>query len=71
MALGTIRTQLSHHSKPWVTHILEKQDTDLKPQLIMMLDDVKKAINNPLKEIQDNPDKQIVTFKEETQKSTK
>jgi hypothetical protein len=27
----------------------EKQDSDLKPHLIMMVDDFKKNINNPLK----------------------
>jgi chromosome segregation ATPase len=38
---------------------------------MMMIEDFKKDINNPLKEIQKNTDKQLESLKEETQKSLK
>jgi chromosome segregation ATPase len=50
---------------------LEKQDSDLKSLLMMMIEDIKKDISNPLKEIQENTGKQLEVFKEETQKSLK
>ena len=37
----------------------------------MMIEDFKKSINNSLKEIQENTDKQVETLKEEAQKSLK
>jgi hypothetical protein len=46
----------------------EKQDSDLKSLLMMMMEDFKKDINNSLKEIQ-NTGKQLEALKEETQKS--
>jgi hypothetical protein len=49
----------------------ENQDSDLKSLLMMMIEDIKKDINNSLKEIQENTDKQLETLKEETQKSLK
>jgi hypothetical protein len=36
----------------------EKQDSDLKSHLMMMIEDVRKIINNSLKEIQENTGKQ-------------
>jgi len=36
-----------------------------------MIEDIKKDINNSLKEIQDSIDKQVEAFKKETQKSLK
>jgi hypothetical protein len=38
---------------------------------MMMIEDFKKSINNSLKEIQENTDKQVETLKEEAQKSLK
>ena len=38
---------------------LEKQDSDLKSLLIMMIEDFKKDINNSLKEIQENTGKEV------------
>jgi vacuolar-type H+-ATPase subunit E/Vma4 len=38
---------------------------------MMMIEDIMKDINNPLKEIQENTGKQLEAFKEETQKSLK
>jgi hypothetical protein len=59
----------------------EKQDSDLKTYVMMVVEDFKKGINNSLKEIQENTAKQIEVLKEqqantakqveETQKSLK
>ena len=49
----------------------EKQDSDLKSHLMMMIEDFKKDINNSLKEIQENTGKQVEALKEKTQKSLK
>jgi hypothetical protein len=43
----------------------EKQDSDLKSYLMMLLEDFKKDINNSLKEIQGNMAKQVEGLKEE------
>jgi hypothetical protein len=48
----------------------EKQDSDLKSHIIMMIEDFKKDINNSFKEIP-NTGKQLKALKEETQKSLK
>jgi hypothetical protein len=40
----------------------------LKSLLMMMMEDYKKDINNPLKEIQENTGKHVEALKEETQK---
>jgi hypothetical protein len=43
-------------ASPGYTNTHEKQDSDLKSYLIMLLEDFKKVINNSLKEIQEmNP----------------
>jgi predicted nucleic acid-binding Zn-ribbon protein len=52
-------------------NIPEKQDSDLKSHLMMIIEDFKKDINNSLKEIQVNTGKQVEALKEETQKSLK
>ena len=44
----------------------EKQDSDLKSHLMMMIEDFKKDINNSFKEIQENTGKQVEALKEET-----
>jgi hypothetical protein len=49
----------------------EKQDFNLKSHLMMMIEDLKKDINNSLKEKQDNTGKQVEALKEETQNSLK
>jgi hypothetical protein len=49
----------------------EKQDSNLKSHLMMMLGQFKKNINNLIKEIQENTGKQLEALKEETQKSLK
>jgi hypothetical protein len=53
------------------TITLEKQDSDLKSLLLMMIKDFKKGINDSLKEIQENTGKQVTALKEETQKFLK
>ena len=47
----------------------EKQDSDLKSHLMMMMEDFKKDINNSPEEIQENTGKQVEVLKEKTQKS--
>jgi hypothetical protein len=42
---------------PGYPNTLEKQDSDLKSYLIMLVEDFKKGINNSIKEIQENTDK--------------
>ena len=54
-------------ASPGYTIKPEKQGMNLKPLLMMMMEDYKKDINNPLKEIQ-NTGEQIEVLKEETQK---
>jgi hypothetical protein len=58
-------------ANPGYTITLEKQDSDLKSLLMVMVEDFKKVINNSLKEIQENTGKQVDAFKEETQKPLK
>ena len=48
-------------ASPGYTITLEEQDMDLKSLLMMMMEDFKK-------EIQENTDKELEAFKEETQK---
>ena len=55
-------------ASPGYTITLEKQDSDLKSLLMMIIEDIKKNINNSLKEIQKNTGKQMEALKEETQK---
>ena len=41
-------------ASPGYPNTLEKQESDLKSYLMMMVEDFKKDINNSLKEIQEN-----------------
>jgi hypothetical protein len=61
----------SKHSYPTIANpgypkILEKHDSDLKSHLMMMIEDFKKYINKPIKELQENTGKQVADLKEET-----
>jgi gas vesicle protein len=58
-------------ASPRYLKTLEKQDSDLKSHLMVMIQDFKKVINNYLKDIQENIGKQVKVLKEETQKSLK
>ena len=44
----------------------EKQDSDLKSHLMMIIEDFKKDINNAFKEIQENTRKQVEAHEQET-----
>jgi hypothetical protein len=67
--LGIIRNPTI--ASPGYTITPEKQDSDVKSLLMMMIEDIKKDINNSLKEIQENTGKQVEALKKETQKSLK
>jgi hypothetical protein len=56
---------------PGYANTPDKQDTDLKSHLMTMVEDFKKGKNSPLKEIEENTDKQVEALKEENQKSFK
>jgi hypothetical protein len=49
---------------PGYSNIPEKQDSDLKSYLMMVVEDFKKGINNSHKEIQENTAKQVEALKE-------
>jgi hypothetical protein len=49
----------------------EKQDSDLKSYFMMLVEDLKKDINNSLTEIEVSTAKHVEILKEETQKSLK
>jgi hypothetical protein len=55
-------TSLEYPSTP------EKQDAYLKSYFMMVGEDLKKGINNSLKEIQENSSKEVEALKEEAQK---
>jgi SMC interacting uncharacterized protein involved in chromosome segregation len=58
-------------ASPGYPNTPEKQDSDLKSHLMMMIENFKKDINNSLKGTQENTAKQVDDLKEETQKSLK
>jgi DNA anti-recombination protein RmuC len=58
-------------TSPGYSKTPEKQDADLKPYLMMVVENFRKDINNSLKEIQEKTIKQVEALKEETQKSLK
>ena len=58
-------------ASPGYPNTPEKQDLDLKSYLMMLVEDFKKDINNSLKEIQENTDKQVEALKKEMQKTLK
>jgi hypothetical protein len=60
-----------NRASPVYPNTSEKQNSDSKSHLMMMIEDFKKDINNSLKQIQENTGKQLETLKEETQKSLK
>jgi gas vesicle protein len=54
-------------ASPGYSNTQEKQDSDLKSHLMMMIKDFKEDINNSLKELQENTGTQIEDLKEKTQ----
>jgi chromosome segregation ATPase len=49
----------------------KKLEPDLKPYLMMMVEDIKKDFNNSLKEIQENTAKELQVLKEKQENTTK
>jgi hypothetical protein len=64
--LASSETTSPNTASPGYSNTPEKQNSDLKSHLMMMIEDFKKDINKSLKEIQENTDKQIEALKEET-----
>jgi chromosome segregation ATPase len=58
-------------ASPGYPNTSEKQDSDLKSYLMMLVEDFKKGFNNSLKEIQENTAKEIAVLKELQEKTTK
>ena len=58
-------------ASPGYPNTPEKQDSDSKSYLMMLIEDFKKDINNSLKEIQENTGKQLEALKEESQNPLK
>ena len=56
-------------ASPGYPNTPQKQDSDLKSYLMMLVEEFKKGINNSLKGIQKNTAKQVEVLKEEAQKS--
>jgi DNA anti-recombination protein RmuC len=69
--LASSESNLPTIASPGYPSTPEKQDSDLKSLLMMVIEDFKKDINNSLKELQKNTGKQLDVLKEETQKSLK
>jgi hypothetical protein len=59
-----IRTQHSHLSQSWILQHTRKARFGSKSYLMMLVEDLKKGINNSLKEIQENTAKQVEVLKE-------
>jgi septal ring factor EnvC (AmiA/AmiB activator) len=55
---------------PGYTITLEKQGSDLKSHIMMMLEDLKNDMNKSLKEIQENTGKKVEALKDETHTHT-
>jgi hypothetical protein len=52
-------------ASPGYSNTPKKQDSDFKTYLMMLVEDFKKAINNSLKDIQENTAKQVEVLKED------
>jgi hypothetical protein len=63
----------STHTSPSPGHpnTPKKLDPDLKAYLMMMVEDIKKDVNNSHKEIQDNTAKELQVLKEKQENTTK
>ena len=69
--LASSEPSSSNTASPRLANTPEKQDSDLKSHLINMIEDFKKDIHDPLKEIQENTGKQVEALQGETYKSLK
>jgi hypothetical protein len=50
IARGSIKTQFSYHSKLWIPNTPKMQDSDLKSNLMKIIEDLKEDINNSFKQ---------------------
>jgi hypothetical protein len=64
-------TSIPTSASPGYPNTPEKQDSDLKSYLMMLVEDIKKNFNNSLKEIQENTLKQVEVLKEIQESTTK
>jgi hypothetical protein len=69
--LSTSKPSYHTRASPAYFSTPEKQDSDLNPQFMKMIEEFKKDINNSLKEIQENTGKQVEAVKKKTHKSLK
>jgi predicted RNase H-like nuclease (RuvC/YqgF family) len=58
-------------ASPGYPNTPEKQDSDLKSYVMMLVEDIKKGFYNSLKEIQENTAKEVEVLKEIQEKATK
>ena len=65
--LATSEPSMPTTVSPGYPNTTEKQDSDLKSYLMMLVEEFKNGINNSHKEIQDNTAKHVEDLKEETQ----
>jgi hypothetical protein len=61
--LASSERSYSQHSKSGYPITPEKQDSNLKSYLMVLVEDFEKDINNSLKGIQENTDKQVEAIK--------
>jgi hypothetical protein len=69
--LGSSEPSTPTTVSPGYPNTCEKQDSNLKPYPMTLVEDFKKGINNSVEEIQENTAKQVVVLKEDAQKSLK
>jgi hypothetical protein len=69
--LASSETSSPTTKSPGYPNTQEKQDSDLKSNLMMMIEDFKQDINDSLKEIQANTGKQLEALKEIQENTTK
>jgi septal ring factor EnvC (AmiA/AmiB activator) len=58
-------------ASPGYPNTLEKQDSNLKLYIMMLVEDIKKDVNNSLKEIQENTAKELEDLEEIQENTTK
>jgi hypothetical protein len=67
----SLEPSTSTSASPRYPNTPEKQDSDLKSYLMMLIEDFKKGINNSLKEIQENTAKEVEVYKELQENTSK
>ena len=61
--MASSETSSPNTASPGYSNTTEKQDSDLKSNLMMMIEDFKKDVNNSLKEIQEYTGKHLKPLK--------